>query len=383
MGKNICYPFFRSDISDSWGGSFESTYLLADELLDTCNTTVVLSGIGKPYQRAQNYEFPIKILPFKTLSEMSIQEWNSLLRKPALGIHVVPYMARIINYIRSRKPNIIHANDPITSILWGTCAQIAGIPFVSHIRGEYINNNKVRVISHLSDHLVFVSESGYQYHQSHLANQVSTSVVHNGVDTDRFHPDNGGDLRQELGIVEETPLFGFIGDLVPRKRPLLFVEAAVKYLQENHGQFVLAGKTSNEIKNKIHTRLSKEGLEEHVTLLGFRDDIENIAASIDVLILTSTESGEAFPRTPLEAMASGTPVVTTSTAGVSEAVIDGETGCVLQSDPNPQEIAAVMESIATDEKSREIYSKKSRENILENFSSRCVTKRIEDIYRCL
>jgi hypothetical protein len=51
--EKVWYPVFRAGISNSWGGSFEGTYRLDDELSEEYDVTVLLSGTGGPYERAE------------------------------------------------------------------------------------------------------------------------------------------------------------------------------------------------------------------------------------------------------------------------------------------------------------------------------------------
>ena len=76
--------------------------------------------------------------------------------------------------------------------------------------------------------------------------------------------------------------------------------------------------------SKIQQQLRASGLEKHVYLLGLRTDIARLLAAADMFLLTSISEG--IPVTLLEAMAAGLPLVATRVGGVSEVIIDGETG---------------------------------------------------------
>jgi len=234
----------------------------------------------------------------------------------------------------------------------------------------------------MADHLIFVAESGYEQHKPHLWTETSVSIVSNGVDVDRFRPGVDGHIRAELEIDDDLPLIGFVGSFVPRKRPELFVEAAKEYLRESDGHFVMVGQDPEGIGEKIRRQLAGTRFEDDITLFGFREDIPAVAAALDLLVLTSTSDGEGLPRTPIEAMAAGTPVVTTDSGGVSEAVVDGVTGRVLDADPTPKELSDAMESV-TNPNSRPQYAEAARNNAIENFSSRSVAEMTVKIYETL
>ncbi|MDZ7746868.1 MAG: glycosyltransferase [Halobacteriales archaeon] len=66
---------------------------------------------------------------------------------------------------------------------------------------------------------------------------------------------------------------------------------------------------------------------DEVFLTGFRDDVPDVLAASDVLVLPSFREGT--PRVITEAMASGLPVVATDIAGIPEQVLDGESGYLI------------------------------------------------------
>ena len=77
-------------------------------------------------------------------------------------------------------------------------------------------------------------------------------------------------------------------------------------------------------EDEIHREVDVLGITDHVNFLGIRHDVAALLASSQLFILASKSEG--FPRSILEAMRAGLPVIASDVGGVSEAVIDGETG---------------------------------------------------------
>lgn len=81
------------------------------------------------------------------------------------------------------------------------------------------------------------------------------------------------------------------------------------------------------LRGQIEELTRELGLTSRVTFLGFRSDVPEQLAKAQVFALVS--KWEGFPRSILEAMRAGLPVVATDVGGVRESVVDGETGYVI------------------------------------------------------
>src|SRR5207302_7862895 len=87
-------------------------------------------------------------------------------------------------------------------------------------------------------------------------------------------------------------------------------------------------------------RVKEMGLESHVVMTGFRRDVPEVMAALDVLVLPSVKS-EAVSQVIPQALAVGTPVVGTTVGGTPELVRDGETGRLVP----PADAAALAAAI--------------------------------------
>lgn len=133
-------------------------------------------------------------------------------------------------------------------------------------------------------------------------------------------------LREELGLAPTVPIIGFVGHLVRQKRP----ERAVQVLAGVRSagipaHLVVAG--DGPLRGAVEAEVARLGLDEHVTLLGFRPDVEEVMGASDVLLMTS--EAEGIPGVAIESLMTGCPMITFPLGGVSEVVDDGVTGVVL------------------------------------------------------
>jgi UDP-glucose:(heptosyl)LPS alpha-1,3-glucosyltransferase len=192
-------------------------------------------------------------------------------------------------------------------------------------------------------HIVAISSRGKAEIESLYGTPADkVTVVYNGVDLARFHPDNRKrwreDTRAALGIPRESWVVAFVGSGFERKGlgPLMHAVAA---LRSRDTRLLVAGKGRTETYRQLAARL---GLDGEVTWTGPRPDVERIYAAADVMALPARY--EPFGNVHLEALASGLPVLTSSLSGGAEVVRDGMTGAVTAS-LEPEAIARGLRSI--------------------------------------
>jgi glycosyltransferase involved in cell wall biosynthesis len=147
-----------------------------------------------------------------------------------------------------------------------------------------------------------------------------------GVDIRRFHAGvSGQSVRDELGLT--GPVVGLVAMLRGSKGHQFFLEAAREVLRAvPETSFLIVGDGIGY--RDVRARVSEMGLEQAVIMTGFRRDIPQIMAALDVLVLPSIKS-EASPQVIPQALAVGTAVVATTVGGSPEIIRDGETGCLV------------------------------------------------------
>jgi len=162
-----------------------------------------------------------------------------------------------------------------------------------------------------------------------------------GVDTRRFHPGvTGAGVRAELGL-GQAPVVGLVANIRGSKGHDYFLAAAGDVLREEpRARFVIVGDGVGF--DDVRRRVATLGLEAAVTLTGFRRDIPEVLASLDVLTLPSIRS-EATSQVLLQALAVGTPVVASTVGGSTEVVRDGETGRLVPPADAPALARAILD----------------------------------------
>jgi UDP-glucose:(heptosyl)LPS alpha-1,3-glucosyltransferase len=167
------------------------------------------------------------------------------------------------------------------------------------------------------------------------------TVVYNGVDLARFHPDNRARLRAgaraEAGIGAGGWVALFAGSGFERKGLATAIEALAA-LEDRTARLLVLGRGDTQPYRDLAGRL---GVAARVDWLGARPDAERWYAASDVLVLPTRY--EPFGNVHLEALASGLPVVTTTAAGGAEAV-EPDCGAVVAPGDAPA-VAAALERL--------------------------------------
>ena len=175
------------------------------------------------------------------------------------------------------------------------------------------------------------------------------SLVYNGVDLARFHPDNrarlGRAAREALGLAREAWVILFVGSGFERKglAPLL---RALAQLADERCRLVVAGKGDARPYQELARQLA---LGARVSWVGPRRDIECLYAAADVVALPALY--EPFGNVHLEALAAGVPVLTSAGAGGSELITRGQNGWVVPA-PSAEAIAEGLRALRESDAAR-------------------------------
>jgi glycosyltransferase involved in cell wall biosynthesis len=183
-------------------------------------------------------------------------------------------------------------------------------------------------------------------------------VIYASVDSEKFNPDKRSKaLRREWGVKDSSEnevVIGLIGRLQRIKGQSVFITAAGKILRYiPDARFIIAGKGS-ERKRKPLLKLAKEcGIAENLTILGYVDNIENVAASFDVGVIASLGS-EGSSRIAMEYMASGVPVVATNVGGLPEILENGKYGELVPPGDSDKLAMAIIGTLLNCDKSKKV-----------------------------
>lgn len=201
-------------------------------------------------------------------------------------------------------------------------------------------------------------------------------VVPNGIDLDRFQPDDGARraIRRELGIPDEAFAVGTVGRLWPEKGHAYLIRSLAPVL----GRFHLVITGEGPERENLTAQIAALARPEAVHLTGNRRDVPKLLAALDVFVLTSKSEG--LPLVIPEAMAAGLPVVATRVGGIPQVVEEGKTGFMVEYG-DEEGLRGRLVALDGDRRLARQCGEMGRERSLDRYSSRRMVADYLALYR--
>lgn len=200
-------------------------------------------------------------------------------------------------------------------------------------------------------------------------------VVHNGIDTARFHRDRGevrARLANEYDIPENMPIAVTVAVLRPRKGIEVLLESIERVPDV---MFLIVG--DGPIANELRADAGARGLSDRIRWTGFRSDVDAILPGCDLFVHPSLE--DAFPTVLLEAMAASLPVVASNVGGIPEIVQEDVTGSLIPPG-DPSVLASSIQRALADRERLARMGCDARAIAEERFSIAAWLRRLDAVY---
>lgn len=203
-------------------------------------------------------------------------------------------------------------------------------------------------------------------------------TIPNAVDAARLGSMKSRDTaRRLLGIPRDARVVSSVGALTWEKDPLAHLKITQDILRADaRAVHLFAGE--GPLRAALKRSVREQGLEERVHLLGNRDNVPDLLAASDAMLVASAVEG--MPASVIEAGMVGVPVVGYALAGVPEIVVDGETGRLV-SRGDEAGLRQALASILNDASARDRMGKAARERCMTLFDIDSVAPRYLALYR--
>jgi len=296
---------------------------------------------------------------------------------------------RLALHLRRKKHDIVHAHTPKAGIVGMLAAFIARVPkrvYTMHglpletARGP--KRQLLRFIETLTFRLatkrLIVSRS---LSERAIAEKITKpgwfEILGDGtacgVDRRRFNSKKKNesvvrDIRHKYGIDPDTVVIGFVGRIVPDKGIVCLLDAfdmLVKRCTVGVSLFIVG---EYEIVRESVSDATRRRIEDNTSIIscGRTEDVVSCYYAMDLLVLPSRREG--FNYALIEAAACGLPTITTRATGCVDAVVEGETGYVVDVD-DAQQLADAMQKLVESPQQRQAFGRKGEERIENVFNS--------------
>lgn len=305
------------------------------------------------------------------------------LNLPAGQVHLSAVW-KLFKLIRTIEPNVVQTWMYHADLIGGLVAKLAGVKNVFwNVRHTTLESGKskrstilvAKACSLLSawvpKKIIYCAHDAQNVHEAIGYKKGKAQIIGNGYDLTQFQVSNElqCEFKAQLSLLDTDLVLGMVGRYHPQKDHSNLIAAL--WLVKNLGfdfKLLLVGKNLDLENSELLDKIYKSGLSNNVVLCGQRADIPAVMNALDIHILSSS-FGEAFPNVLAEAMACGTPCVTTNVGDA--ALIVGETGWVVPPKQSKALAVNIIQAIEEQQTNKQAWlnrKKACRGRILENFS---------------
>lgn len=363
--------YLNHPLSEISGAPMSLLALLENLDKETFEPLVALSGPGPLMERIVRLGLATVIIPQHQLK----------VRNP------LPYIKTVFclrNLIRKRHVDLIHSNMDIGNQYGVVVARLTGIPIVCHTRNMLSERPFRRMFLRYADVLIAISRAVKSSYDEHVSKSQNVAVIHNGVDIGKFSPSYNRQraFRNRIGIPDDGFVIGHIARICPDKGQETLIDAMSRVVEKHpEARALIVGDTtiddSESFLFSLKQRIMDRGLSEKVILTGFVENIIDLYADLDIVVLPS--KCEPFGRAIIEAMAMGIPVVATQAGGAVEVVDHGVTGLLVP--PNdPAQLAEAILRLMESKSVAEQFGANGRKRVERLFSIEENVRKTEQIY---
>ncbi|HZX09848.1 MAG TPA: glycosyltransferase family 4 protein [Acidobacteriota bacterium] len=357
---------FQIDSGKEWRGGQRQSFFLVRELQKKGYPCRFYVQPNSPlYKKAEQEGLPV--FPLKVRSEADIIAVLKLARQ-------------------MKKANcvLVHSHDAHAAAVSAMAASRAKIPlrFISRRVDFPLKNNYFSKIKYRRDvdMIIAISEGVKKVLVSCGIDKKKIKVVPSGIDYTPFENVSSKDyLHREFGFSKNDFLVGIVAHLADHKGHKYLIEAAgILKKKAPNIKLIIVGK--GPLRMELDQKVKEVGVEDIVLFLGFREDVPQIMASLDLFVLSSYLEG--LGTSILDAMASHLPVVATDVGGIPEVVTHEKTG-LLVPPKNPAALARAILRIYNDRKLAYSYGENGYRVVHEKYSSRAMAKKVIKEYETI
>ncbi len=305
---------------------------------------LILTDMGYEVHMAGNFDVgnPIsneRLDAFKVWLEKHGGKWFNIpaTRNPFDIKNNRAALKQVISLIHEYNYDFIHCHTPIGSIIGRMAAKKTKtkIIYTAHgfhfFKGAPLKNWLLYypaewLFSWQTDMIITINHEDYRRAKRHFHAKEVRFIPGVGLDVNKFNTykvDRQAE-RKKLGIPDDAFVLLSVGELMSRKNQIIVIEALHKL---NNPDIYYLAVGQGELQSLYENKIAEYELGNNVKLLGFRDDVIKLCKLADCFIHPSIREGLGIA--PLEAMASGLPLISSDINGMKDYTKDGKSGCCI------------------------------------------------------
>lgn len=303
----------------------------------------------------------------------------------------VKALVRLYLYIKKHRFDIVSAHTSKAGVLGRLAAKLAGVPIIFYFphgsifhsiyygpKAIFLLSRVENFVAHFTDKIITCSENERRDFLEHkIGTEDRYITIYWGRKQDTFLRSYDGALkRKEFNISEDVILIGTIARLVPEKGHIFCLEAFKKVV-EIIPKAILIIVGDGILKSDIEAKIKELYLENSVIMTGYRQDVPEILASLDIFL--STSFWEGTPKAIVEAMLMAKPIIATEVGGVPELIENGVSGILIPCGDKEALVKAV-DRLINDKALAERLGQSARQYAKGKFSLESMIKKIEELY---
>ncbi len=311
-----------------------------------------VEGLGVPVIRMRPRDSRRMGILERPMEERGRLRSHALMARHLLA-EALPRAPEFARLCRIREVDLVHLNSGIIGTLAALLgARLAGVPVLCHHRLSRTLQRLERAAARWVDFFVPVSLAASEGLRASGIPGSRMHVIYDGLDPERFEAARGSrdGVRGGLGVPASARLVGTVARLARVKGQLELLRAATPVLREApEAHFVLVGDAAPEeraYEAELHRFVAAHGLEGCVTFAGYRPDVPEVTAALDVAVQPSLYC-EGQGMAAVEAMMLGLPLVVTESGALPETVGRAGAGIIVPPE-DPGALAAAIVGLLRD-----------------------------------
>lgn len=377
------------------GGVQFSTLYLAQQLDRTRWIPIVVCPEDGELPRAcRDAGVEVHVLEHAGLRSTSVRIGSTMrVPNPAAwgwnGYAVGAAARKLRHFLAQSRPALVVTKGLSAHFFGGLAARKLGIPCVWHAQ-DFISERSFGIYRRAFGQVArwlpqqIIADGTSIAEQLPRSLQSRITVIHNGVDTNIFHPElDGAAVRRELGIPDNHLVVGHMGRVTPWKGQHYLIEAFARIADRNPKvTLLLVGAPvfdNNSYQRRLLSMAARFGLNGSIKFAGYRHDTARVLAAMDVFAFTSLEK-DTSPLALLSAMSCGLPIVAFDIAGVRE-LMANEDQFHLAPVTDIAALGEALSEVLSDQSLRQRLGAAARQQAMTEFNLDKYAKRIEQVFR--